>query len=938
MKKERPALGGAGNHERLDRAREDSTAATHTNPEPCSGQQGCDRIGNALNFVPADDRETWLRMGMAIKSELGDAGFDLWDAWSQQAESYKNGDARDVWRSIKPDGGVTIGTLFHEAKVNGWRDDKTDRRPPREAMAEHPQRAAREQENIQRERQATASKATAIWKAAAPAQADHPYLVRKQVAPADTLREIDASAAASILGYRPKSGGEPLTGRLLVVPVKQGDSLSTLELIDGAGRKTALAGRGTKAGGYWASERLPDGDGAGLSLLLGEGVATVLSASEATGHPGIAALSSGNLPVVAKAMRERYPAAELVILADVVKADGKPDPHAIAAAQAVGGKLAVPDFGPDRDPGMTDFNDMAAICGLEAVGRAIADANEPAGGVGRPCDENAPAGAEDAPEVGPAGLLYDSDGKPVTQAAVLIKLGSRHRLFHDPGGTPYAAVDLGDRRAVLRVDGADYREVLGREYFALSGKGANRNAVGDAVATLAAKAKYDGPEEPVFLRCADMPDGIALDMGGETGEAVIATASGWRIDSTPLHFRRAGKPQALPRPGAERDFARLWRYVNAAEGDRVLVAAWLLAALRPRGPYPILLLVGEQGSGKSAASRALKRLTDPSAALLRPPPRDTRDLLVGALGSWVLALDNLSGANADLSDALCRLSTGGALAERRLYTNDEEALYEVQRPVILNGIEDPATRPDLADRCLHLLLPQLQDRRTESDFERGFQADAPAIFAALLDGLSLAIRDHGSVRLGKLPRLADFAVWASAGLPALGFTAGEFMAAYQRNRAELLDTAIEASPVASALVHFMCGRERWEGSSAELLRELADTDPGAAQPPAWPRSTKGLLGILRRLAPALRARGIELMHRKTERRNLLEVCKSGKNPPDVPDVPATAFEAGASGPCWSMHTPDVPAENRAAGASGTSGASFATSHDAASGLDWEIEI
>lgn len=338
-----------------------------------------DRIGTALNFVPADDRQTWLRMAMAIKSELGDTGFDLWDGWSQQAESYKNGDARDVWRSINSDGGVTIGTLFHDAKASGWQEDNTYQRPSPEAIAERQrkatERAACEQKTIQRERQEAASKAAAILKAAAPAQADHPYLVRKQVAPADTLREIDASATASILGYQPKFGGDPLTGRLLVVPVKQSDSLSTLELIDGDGRKTALAGRGTKTGGYWATERLPGGNGQGVTLLVGEGVATVLSAREATGHPAIAALSSGNLPVMAKAMRERYPAAELVVLADLVKATGKPDPHAIEAAQSVGGKLAVPDFGADRDPGLTDFNDMAVAFGKDAVKRTIQSAS-----------------------------------------------------------------------------------------------------------------------------------------------------------------------------------------------------------------------------------------------------------------------------------------------------------------------------------------------------------------------------------------------------------------------------------------------------------------------------------------------------------------------------------------------------------------------------------
>lgn len=337
------------------------------------------RIGTALHFVPADDRDTWLKIGMAIKSELGDSGFDLWDDWSQQAASYKNSDARDVWRSIKPDGGVAIGTLFHEAKASGWSDDSNYQRPSPEELAERQrmarERAASEQATIQQERQETASKAAAILKAATEAKADHPYLVRKQVRAVSTLREVDAGAAAAILGYPPKSGGDQLAGRLLVVPVKQGDGISTLELIGGDGRKTALAGRGTKAGGYWTTEHLPSGNGQGVTLLVGEGVATVLSAREATGHPAIAALSSGNLPVVAKAMRERYPVAELVILADLVKTDGKPDPHAIEAAQSVGGKLAVPEFGANRGPSLTDFNDMAVAIGKDAVKRVIQSAS-----------------------------------------------------------------------------------------------------------------------------------------------------------------------------------------------------------------------------------------------------------------------------------------------------------------------------------------------------------------------------------------------------------------------------------------------------------------------------------------------------------------------------------------------------------------------------------
>ena len=358
-----------------------------------------DRIREALQFIDPSDRETWLRMGMAIKSELADTGFDLWEAWSLQAESFNTKDARDVWKSIRAGGKVTIGTLFYEAKANGWRDDGMHQKPTPEELAERrriaAERAAQEEAEIARERADTAKKAAAILKAATEAKADHPYLSRKRVSPVATLREIDAGAAAAILGYPPKSGGDLLTGRLLVVPVKQGDGISTLELIDESGRKAALAGRGSKVGGYWATERLPDGDGAGLTLQIGEGVATGLSASQATGHPAIAALSSGNLPAVAKAMRERYPAAVIVILADLVKATGEPDPHAIEAARSVGGKLAIPDFEGDRPEAATDVNDMAAWCGPEAVARAIANASAPDGAEIQADEGSAPAGDSD---------------------------------------------------------------------------------------------------------------------------------------------------------------------------------------------------------------------------------------------------------------------------------------------------------------------------------------------------------------------------------------------------------------------------------------------------------------------------------------------------------------------------------------------------------------
>ena len=189
---------------------------------------------------------------MALKSEFGDESYDAWEDWSRNDRSFNRADAQAIWKSVDRDGGITLGTLFHEAGKYGWHGDGHYPKPSPEELAKRKrdaeERVEKEKADVSQERAITAQKAAAIWRAATEARTDNPYLERKGASPVQTLREIDSGEAAAILGYAPKSGGEPLTGRLLAIPIKQGNSLSTLELIDGEGRKTALVGHGTKAG------------------------------------------------------------------------------------------------------------------------------------------------------------------------------------------------------------------------------------------------------------------------------------------------------------------------------------------------------------------------------------------------------------------------------------------------------------------------------------------------------------------------------------------------------------------------------------------------------------------------------------------------------------------------------------------------------------------
>jgi hypothetical protein len=156
--------------------------------------------------------------------------------------------------------------------------------------------------------------------------------------------------------------------------------------------------------------------------------------------------------------------------------------------------------------------------------------------------------------------------------------------------------------------------------------------------------------------------------------------------------------------------------------------AWLLAALRAGGPYPVLAISGEQGSAKTVLSKLLKGSVDPNVAPVRALVREERDLVIAANNSHVLAFDNLSGLPHALSDAFCRLATGASFGLRQLYTDADEVLFQAARPILLNGIEDVISRPDLADRALFLTLPPIGDhrRRSERQFWRDFELARPA--------------------------------------------------------------------------------------------------------------------------------------------------------------------------------------------------------------------
>lgn len=479
--------------------------------------------------------------------------------------------------------------------------------------------------------------------------------------------------------------------------------------------------------------------------------------------------------------------------------------------------------------------------------------------------------------------LRHEGGNLKSQVTILLELSSALKLFHDADSGCYAIIEKSTHREVWPIQSRAFRNWLSHQFFLGTDKGAGGTALQDALATLEARALHQGPLRQVFQRVAWLGDRIVIDLCDDAWRVIEIDSTGWRVlDNSPVVFTRRPGMAPLPNPVPGR-LATIMQFINVGAAEAPLVIGWLLMAARGRGPYPVMILNGEQGTGKSTTTRALRSVIDPSTVPLRGLTRDVRDLLVTATNNHVVVCDNLSGLSAELSDVFCRLSTGGGFAERQLYTNREEVLVDLQRPIILNGIDEVASRSDLMERSLIIHLPLIKEttRETESDFWKRFEAALPGILGGLCDALAGALRNQHEVKLARRPRMADFAWWVTAAEEALGWKPGAFMESYATNLDAGVEAALDASPFGEALLKFMTEPHRttWGGTATDLLEALEKkTHDRARNSQSWPKSGKGAASALRRLAPLFRRMGIVIEHRPRESgtgRRIMAITSSG---------------------------------------------------------------
>jgi hypothetical protein len=445
--------------------------------------------------------------------------------------------------------------------------------------------------------------------------------------------------------------------------------------------------------------------------------------------------------------------------------------------------------------------------------------------------------------------------------------GSGAEFFHDRRHTAYVALEVKGHREVMPLASLGFRQWLAREARQQTGSIPSKTVLEDAIEMLSGCVILDGQERDVHVRLAGHEGRIYLDLGDPTWRAVEIDANGWRIvDRPPVYFRRPKGMRALPEPQRDGSLTPLREILNINnESSWRLIVAWLLACLRPVGPYPLLVLSGEQGSAKSTTAEALRSLVDPHETILRPSPRSDQDLAIAGDNSWILTFDNLSALRPWLSDALCRVSTGASFATRKLYTDGEEYAISLCRPMLLNGIaSEIVDRPDLLDRALSVELPRIDDgrRRTMEEIRRDLDAARPLVLGALLNAVAHGLRELPNVELSGLPRMADFVKWVEACGPSLGWERDSFAQLYRSQRADTDSRALDLWDVMPCLRGLLDKEPNFGGTVAQLLKKLngmADVlDIPRHRGTDWPANPKALATQLRRYAPNLRRNGIEI--------------------------------------------------------------------------------
>ena len=472
----------------------------------------------------------------------------------------------------------------------------------------------------------------------------------------------------------------------------------------------------------------------------------------------------------------------------------------------------------------------------------------------------------------------NTNQKSENQCQRLIRMMEGYNYFHSEDGTAFIEIRTAKGCQNWPIKSDKVFGLIQELYYDENRTLPEEKNIKKVVLNLCFKAQKLNKEK-VYYRTASFDKKIYLDLANASNTFIEIDKLGWReVHEVPVKFYKSNSIKPLPIPKSGRSIHELKKFINISdEQDYILFLSFIVGAMYPSKQYPLLILQGPQGSGKTTASDILKEIIDPSIPTLRSFPKREEDIFIAAKFSHLVCFDNLSGINAMMSDTLCKISTGCGIAARKLYTNDEEYFIEVTRPIVINGIDDLTARPDLADRSIVLNLEKLTSlgRISSSQLADDFQNIKHFILGNICDALSMALQKRNEILLSEKPRMVDFCMTACAGLQAFGYTVDDVASAFMKNKFEVASETIEFNTVGRAIKAFMLSRNFWQGSASELLLELQPIMQFSET--GWSyRNPSQISRELNRVSQALLSEGIDVSSLRTPNKRYIVLKKTEK--------------------------------------------------------------
>jgi hypothetical protein len=448
----------------------------------------------------------------------------------------------------------------------------------------------------------------------------------------------------------------------------------------------------------------------------------------------------------------------------------------------------------------------------------------------------------------------------------LVELATGLESFVDERDLAFARFEVNGHIETWPIDSRRFRSWLSQKYYQQRKKVVPQAVVTDALATIDGLIRYRSDTERIRLhnRFAWHDGCLWYDLADEMWRAVRIGVDGWEIvDEVPALFRRHSHqlPQVEPEPSG--DLSPFLQFLNVTDPtDQLLVLVWSVTALLPDVPRAVLIVHGPQGSAKSMMTKFLRQMVDPSSVPMPRFPRGDDEMALVLDHHAMIGFDNASVLRDHVSDTLCRAVTGDGFSKRKLYSDDTDVIRAFKRAIVLNGINVPATRPDLLDRSILVKLNMIPEgqRREERELDARFEALRPVLFGAALTTLSRAMAMVEDVVLPSLPRMADWTRWGYAVAEVIGCGGTAFLDAYSRNRRAQNREALTGHLIGAAVAALMDDRADWQGTPSTLLDELnriADRDRIDTRQKSWPKDPSWLTRRLNEVETVLQAEGIE---------------------------------------------------------------------------------